>query len=85
MRAFRTPRSSVAAIAPGTRSERQRRCRREPWPATARVSCHRFEDAWPEDVEIVEQTPVLLCRRRGAAIVKGFKTLFTLRLGGIRG
>jgi ERCC4 domain len=41
---------------------------REPWPATARVYCHRFEEAWPEDAEIVEQTPVLLCRRRGAAI-----------------
>jgi hypothetical protein len=41
---------------------------RELWPATARVYCHRFEQAWPEDAEIVEQTPVLLCRRRGAAI-----------------
>jgi hypothetical protein len=41
---------------------------REVWPATARVYGHRFEEAWPEDVEIVEQTPVLLCRRRGAAI-----------------
>jgi hypothetical protein len=41
---------------------------RESWPATARVYCHRFEEAWPEDAEIVEQTPVLLCRRRGAAI-----------------
>jgi len=38
------------------------------WPATARVYCHRFEEAWPEDAEIVEQTPVRLCRRRGAAI-----------------
>jgi hypothetical protein len=41
---------------------------RESWPATARVYCHRFEDAWPEQAEIVEQTPVRLCRRRGAAI-----------------
>jgi ERCC4 domain len=41
---------------------------REFWPATARVYCHRFEEAWPEEAEIVEQTPVLLCRRRGAAI-----------------
>ena len=41
---------------------------REPWPATARVYCHHFEEAWPEDAEIIEQTPVLLCRRRGAAI-----------------
>jgi len=41
---------------------------RDRWPATARVYCHRFEEAWPADAEIVEQTPVLLCRRRGAAI-----------------
>jgi ERCC4 domain len=41
---------------------------RESWPATARVYCHRFREAWPEDAEIVEQAPVLLCRRRGAAI-----------------
>jgi ERCC4 domain len=41
---------------------------REPWPTTARVYCHRFEEAWPEDAEIIDQTLVLLCRRRGAAI-----------------
>jgi hypothetical protein len=41
---------------------------RERWPTTARVYCHRFDDTWPEDTEIVEQTPALLCRRRGAAI-----------------
>ena len=41
---------------------------RELWPATARVYCHRFEQPWPQEAEIVEQTPVLLCRRRGAAI-----------------
>jgi hypothetical protein len=41
---------------------------RESWPATSRIYCHRFEEAWPEDAEIVERTPVLLCRRRGAAI-----------------
>ena len=41
---------------------------RESWPATARVYCHRFEGPWPEQAEIVEQTPVTLCRRRGAAI-----------------
>jgi hypothetical protein len=41
---------------------------RDRWPATARVYCHRFEESWPADAEIVEQTPVLLCRRRGAAI-----------------
>ncbi len=41
---------------------------REPSPATARVYCHRFEQPWPQDAEIVEQTPVLRCQRRGAAI-----------------
>jgi hypothetical protein len=41
---------------------------RERWPAITRVYCHRFEEAWPEDTEVVEQTPSLLCRRRGAAI-----------------
>jgi hypothetical protein len=41
---------------------------RDRWPATARVYCHRFEEAWPSDAEIVEQAAVLLCRRRGAAI-----------------
>jgi hypothetical protein len=41
---------------------------RDRWPATARVYCHRYEESWPTDAEIVEQTPVLLCRRRGAAI-----------------
>jgi hypothetical protein len=41
---------------------------RESWPATARVYCHRFEQAWPAEAEIIEQTEVLLCRRRGAAI-----------------
>jgi hypothetical protein len=40
----------------------------ELWRATARLYCHRFEEAWPEDAGIVEQTPVLLCHRRGAAI-----------------
>jgi ERCC4 domain-containing protein len=41
---------------------------RESWPATARVYCHRFEEAWPAEAEIIDQAPVLLCRRRGAAI-----------------
>lgn len=41
---------------------------RESWPATARVYCHRLEEAWPERAALVEQTPALLCRRRGAAV-----------------
>src|SRR6266511_4044698 len=41
---------------------------RESWPTTARVYCHRFEEAWPAEAELIDQAPVLLCRRRGAAI-----------------
>jgi hypothetical protein len=41
---------------------------RERWPTTARVYCHVFEDEWSDEIEIVEETPALLCRRRGAAI-----------------
>ena len=41
---------------------------RAPWPATARVYCHRFEEPWPQNAEIVEQTRARLCPRRGAAI-----------------
>jgi hypothetical protein len=37
---------------------------RAPWPATARVYCHRFEEPWPDDDEAV----VLVCRRRGPAV-----------------
>ena len=41
---------------------------REKWPVSARVYCHRFEEPWPADAEIVEREPVRLCRRRGAAV-----------------
>jgi hypothetical protein len=41
---------------------------RERWPVTARVYCHRFDEPWPAAVEVVEDVPVSLCRRRGAAI-----------------
>jgi hypothetical protein len=41
---------------------------RESWPATARVYCHRVEGAWPTEAEIIEETRVRLCRRRGVAI-----------------
>jgi hypothetical protein len=41
---------------------------RASWPTTARVYCHRFEESWPEEAEIVEQAPVRVCRRRGAAV-----------------
>jgi hypothetical protein len=41
---------------------------RAQWPVTARVYCHRYEEPWPKDAEIIEQIPVQLCRRRGAAV-----------------
>ena len=41
---------------------------REAWPTTSRVYCHPFGEDWPEEPEIVEEVPVLFCRRRGAAI-----------------
>jgi hypothetical protein len=41
---------------------------RAPWPTTARVYCHRFEEPWPEDAEVVDQAPVRVCQRRGPAV-----------------
>jgi ERCC4 domain len=40
---------------------------RDSWPRTAKVYCHRAE-RWPDQPEIVEQTVVRSCRRRGVAI-----------------
>ncbi len=40
---------------------------RDTWPRTARVFCARA-GAWPPDAEIIEDVPMLLCRRRGPAI-----------------
>jgi hypothetical protein len=40
---------------------------RDTWPRTARVYCHRA-DEWPADLEIVDDVPLLECRRRGPAI-----------------
>jgi hypothetical protein len=37
------------------------------WPRTNRVYCHR-EPSWPEHPEILEDVPVIQCRRRGVAI-----------------
>lgn len=39
---------------------------KDTWPRTAKVYCHRGE--WPEHAEIVEETPVRSCVRRGVAI-----------------
>jgi hypothetical protein len=41
---------------------------RDTWPKTARVYCHPHAGPWPDGVEIVEETPIVLCNRRGPAI-----------------
>lgn len=41
---------------------------RELWPRTAKVYCHRVDGGWPDDAEVLEQVPVLVCERRGVAI-----------------
>ena len=41
---------------------------RAPWPATARVYCHRFAEPWPDDAEIVDEAVIIVCRRRGPAV-----------------
>jgi hypothetical protein len=38
------------------------------WPRSSRVYCHPHADRWPDDADVIEETPVALCRRRGAAI-----------------
>ena len=40
---------------------------RDTWPRTSRVYCHRL-DEWPDDADIIEDVPVLECRRRGVAV-----------------
>ncbi|HWD08999.1 MAG TPA: ERCC4 domain-containing protein [Actinomycetota bacterium] len=41
---------------------------RDTWPRAARVYCHPFEEPWPDEAEVVDEAPVTVCRRRGAAI-----------------
>src|SRR6266545_3258406 len=41
---------------------------RDTWPRSSRVYCYPAEDPLPEDAEVLEQIPVLFCRRRGAAV-----------------
>jgi hypothetical protein len=41
---------------------------RDTWPRVSRIYCHRFEEDWPTQPEILERVPVTSCRRRGAAI-----------------
>lgn len=41
---------------------------RENWPRASRVFCARDATSWDESAGVLEEVPVLLCRRRGAAI-----------------
>src|SRR5678815_290796 len=41
---------------------------RDTWPTTARVYCHPFSGPWPSTAELVDDVPVVSCRRRGPAI-----------------
>ena len=41
---------------------------RDTWPRTSRVYCHRVETGWPDDIEVIEDVPVLECQRRGVAV-----------------
>jgi hypothetical protein len=41
---------------------------RDTWPRSARIYCHPFEGGWPKDAEVIEETPVSSCRRRGPVI-----------------
>jgi hypothetical protein len=41
---------------------------RDTWPRTSRVYCHRVETGWPDEVEVLEDVPVLECQRRGVAV-----------------
>jgi hypothetical protein len=39
---------------------------KDTWPRTGKVYCHRA--VWPDDADLVEETPVRSCVRRGVAI-----------------
>ncbi len=41
---------------------------RDTWPRSARIYCHPFGTDWPESAEVIEETPVSSCRRRGPVI-----------------
>jgi hypothetical protein len=36
---------------------------RDTWPRSSRIYCHRFEEDWPEDPDIIEAVPVSLSQR----------------------
>src|SRR5438445_4557160 len=41
---------------------------RETWPRATRVFCAQDATPWDESAGLVDDVPLLLCRRRGAAI-----------------
>jgi hypothetical protein len=41
---------------------------RETWPRATRVFCAQDATQWDESAGLLDDVPVLLCRRRGAAI-----------------
>ncbi|CAN5836161.1 hypothetical protein BH23ACT12_BH23ACT12_15840 [soil metagenome] len=41
---------------------------RDTWPRSARIYCHPAQDEWNQTLEIVDDVPILICRRRGASI-----------------
>src|SRR5437867_12440107 len=41
---------------------------RDMWPRASRVYCHLFEEDWPADAEVVEETPVASIKRRGPVV-----------------
>jgi hypothetical protein len=60
-------------VSPDVRDRQEPRRReilkaRDTWPETARVYCRPHVGPWPDDAELVEATPIVLCNRRGPAI-----------------
>src|SRR5207249_4475667 len=41
---------------------------RETWPRATRVFCSQDVTSWDESTDLIDDVPVLFCRRRGAAI-----------------
>ncbi len=41
---------------------------KDTWPRSSRVYCYPMESDWPDDADVLEEVPVVSCRRRGAAI-----------------
>ncbi len=41
---------------------------RDTWPRSSRVYCHPYEEEWPADAEVVEETPIASIRRRGIVV-----------------